>query len=299
MLLIEVWQQPKIADVLHLPLGLVGFIFACLLTWALLQRVPKLEKDKEQTFVSVNDGVYIPLTAGGLSFKRISFGSKSLCEELTKKRGFKPTTSGRGNSAFCIILTIVLVFGIVGQFKPASSNFATLGSIDLPADITTENLVLTQQETDFFDNPANPFVEKVKFKSRGLSGSMLLVASDTWHAHHPPELCFVGNGFKVDNMNSTVINDSINARWLSLENATKSATYWFQSSQKTTDDFVSRIWENISHSDKTWILVSVLFDESFNQTDRDIENFTQSIYNTIDEALQRSKGKGQGAKVFL
>jgi exosortase O len=175
-----------------------------------------------------------------------------------------------------------LTLGFIGQLKPAPSHLMTLKSINLPPEIAIQTLPLSQAETNFFDNPANPLVQKVRFQSQNLSGSMLIVASDTWHSHHPPELCFVGSGFKVDNMNSTLINKSIHARWLSLQNGELSATYWFQSSEETTDNFISRIWEDITHSDKTWVLVSVLFDDSLNPDDGDLQQFAGTIYQTID-----------------
>ena len=112
-----------------------------------------------------------------------------------------------------------------------------------------------------------------------------MVASKSWQAHHPPELCFLGNGFKVDNMESQLISDSINARWLSLQDGELSATYWFQSDRETTDDFISRIWEHITHRNKTWVLISILFDESENPNSTEIQNFANTIYQTIDRGL--------------
>ncbi len=175
---------------------------------------------------------------------------------------------------------------IAGQFKPATSSLMAVKSIDFPSQITTENLALSRSEINFFDNPANPLVQKMRFQTdNDLSGSMLIVASDTWHAHHPPELCFVGNGFKVDKMNSTLLNNTIHARWLSLQDGDLSATYWFQSAEETTDNFISRLWEDITHQNKTWVLVSVLFDKSLNSDNIQVENFTNTIYTTIGQNL--------------
>ena len=41
VLITHIWQQPQIAEILHVPLGLIGFIGACAVTWMLLQKVPK------------------------------------------------------------------------------------------------------------------------------------------------------------------------------------------------------------------------------------------------------------------
>ena len=242
---IEVWQQRQIAEVIHLPLGVLGFLGASFLTWLLLQKVPRYTS----LLPTVRD------TANYKSFK------------------------------FQWLLGTVIVLGIMGQFDPNKVNAATLKSINLPPEIVTEKLDLTVPEAEFFDNPANPLVEKLRFQSNNLSGSMLMVASNTWQAHHPPELCFLGNGFKIDNMDSKLINDAINARWLSLQDGELSAAYWFQSSQETTDDFVSRIWDHVAHRHKTWVLVSMLFDRSKDFDSQDIKDFTNTVYQTINQSL--------------
>lgn len=241
---IEVFQQQQIADIIHLPLGIIGFIIASILTWILLQKVPRSSEQFPQP-------------------------------EIEKKYYEK--------SNFNWLVVLVIILGILGQFQPHKFNNNAFQSIDLPSQIAIDNLALTTAEANFFDNPANPLVHKIRFKTDNLSGSMLMVASNSWQAHHPPELCFTGNGFKVDHMDSKLINDSINARWLSLQNGELSATYWFQSAQGTTDDFISRIWEHISHRDKTWVLVSVLFDDAENPDSNAIKNFSNTIYQTINQ----------------
>jgi exosortase O len=246
---IEVLGQQQIADVIHLPLGIVGFIIASGLTWVLLQKVPRNSPNLSIT-ADISEPKYTNQLNHHFNYQRL--------------------------------LSLVIILGIMGQFKPLTEHIS-LKSINLPSEIITETLPLTVAETDFFASPANPLVQKLSFQSDRLTGSMLMVASDTWQSHHPPELCFLGNGFKVDSMNSTVLNDSIHARWLSLQNGKLSAAYWFQSEQSTTDDFVARIWDHISHRNKTWVLVSVLFDHAENPDSTEIKNFSNSIYQTINQ----------------
>jgi exosortase O len=95
----------------------------------------------------------------------------------------------------------------------------------------------------------------------------------------------VGNGFQVDKMESKLINKTINARWLSLQQGTLSAAYWFQSNHGTTDDFISRIWEHITQRQQTWVLVSILFDHAEDANSQKIQQFTNSIYQEINLAL--------------
>ena len=240
---IEVFQQQQIADVLHLPLGIAGFIVASLFTWLLLQKVPR---------------------------NTYSLPKVNINKDNNRKINYS------------WIIAVVIGLGIIGQFQPFQAQEIALKSITLPPSIATETLALSPAEANFFDNPSNPLVQKLQFQFQDLTGSMLMVASDNWQSHHPPELCFMGNGFRVDSMNSTVINDSINARWLSLQNGELSAAYWFQSQQSTTDDFVARIWDYISQRHKTWVLVSVLFDDAETPDSTAVKNFSNTIYQTID-----------------
>lgn len=246
VVIIEVAQQQQVADILHLPLGILGFIFASILTWVLLQTVPR---------------------------------------HSPKLPEIEPEPVNQQKTNLNWLLAVVITLGLIGQLSLHQSSRVALTAIDLPPAITTTTLALTPAEANFFDNPANPLVQKFRFKFDRLSGSMLMVASNTWQAHHPPELCLTGNGLKVDRMDSKIINDSINARWLSLQNGTLSAIYWFQSSQSTTDDFIFRIWEHVSQRDKTWVMVSILFNDVENPDGKKIEDFSNIIYQTIDRNL--------------
>ena len=246
---IEVFQQPQSADILHLPLGIAGFALASAMTWILLQKVPR--------------NAQLP-----------SLKLKAALENKSNRQNRQQN--------FSWLIAGVICLGIVGQFNPWQSEQTVLNPLKFPETIATQTLDLTPAEANFFDNPTNPVVQKVRFNSAELTGSMLMVASNSWQSHHPPELCFLGNGFKVDKMESKRIADGINARWLSLQNGELSASYWFQSQQTTTDDFVARLWEHISHRDKTWVLVSILFDRPEDSESSEVKNFSKTIYRAIE-----------------
>jgi len=46
VLVSEVFKQPKIAEIIHVFLGIVGLVSACFVTWLMLQRVPKFQPQK-------------------------------------------------------------------------------------------------------------------------------------------------------------------------------------------------------------------------------------------------------------
>jgi exosortase O len=247
VLVTHVWQQPQIAEVLLVPLGLLGFIGACGLTWLLLQTVPKPNRKDR-----------IP-------------------------RVF--TTAKVPSFQFTGLLAAVIAIAILAQFRPLSAPPSTIAPFQWSDAIVTESLPLTATERRFFDQSASASAQKQRFRSGNLSGSMLLVASTAWHAHHPPELCFVGNGFKVDSMEKKPLGSKVVTRWLSLQNGTLSATYWFQSPKGTTDGFLPRLWDYVIHKNTTWVMVSILFDRNRDPNSPEIQAFATDIHDAIDRSL--------------
>ncbi len=247
VLLIEVWQQPQIAQILHLPLGILGFIFSCGLGWLLLRFVP--------------------------------------LQVLEGKGKTKQAREWKDLGAYRVFVAVMFCLAIVAQIQPLQRQPMPISQLQLPQQIITEPLLMSEAEQRFFDNPAQPIAEKKHFEFGSLSGSMLLVASNAWQAHHPPELCFVGNGLKVDHMEAKLLANSVQARWLSLQNGALSATYWFQSPQSTTDDFLTRIWDYVAHRQKTWVLVSVLFDAPQTPSSPEVQTFASVMHDAIFQSL--------------
>ena len=122
---IEVFQQQQIADIIHLPLGIIGFIIASVCTWILLQKVP--------IFSTVRD---------------VSNFSSAKNNDRQVKLGS--------------IVAVVITLGIIGQIQPFTPDLAVARAIALPPSITTETLALTTAEANFFDNPANAFSPETK-----------------------------------------------------------------------------------------------------------------------------------------
>mgnify|MGYP000480071649 CR=1 FL=1 len=327
VMIIEVWQQQQIAEVLHLPLGLIGFMLACAFSWMLLQTVPQnsgglmlattvfrdlslLGKDKKQGSLEkenpLRNGNLGYCSNSGLALKddqwRLNKQNRHLQATALVKTGISYQFQQKSKSITWLLI-VVIALGLVGQIQPIQEKVKTIASIQLPQQLVSEPLPLTEAEQRFFDNPGLPIAQKQRFVYGNLSGSMLLVASSAWQAHHPPELCLVGNGFKVDSIKPTLLNQSVKARWLSLQDGKRSATYWFQSPQGTTDDFLSRIWDYIAHRNKTWVLVSVLFDSEHNPDSAEIQTFASAIHDAIHQSLtsavsgQRSAVSGQRSAV--
>jgi len=244
-----VLKQPLFAEILHIPLGLIGLVCACGLSWMMLQTVPKQGEVKD---------------AGNLS-------SPAPPASLT---------------AQALLLAFVIALIPINQlYHPQQEQPRSLASLHLPEQIMSESIPLSAAEHRFFDNYPSIVPEKRRFVSGDLSGSILMVANTTWRTYHPPELCLMATGLKVDRMEKKSLTPAVQARWLSLGDGKYSAAYWFQSPKQTTDDFLSRLWSDVTRRQKNWVLISVLFDRSLSPDSTEIRNFTTTIHNAIDQSL--------------
>jgi exosortase O len=69
VLVTQVFQHPNHAEIIHIPLGIIGLVCACFVTWLMLQRVPKLTTAKASNFYSKNNSEILknqPLAKPGL-----------------------------------------------------------------------------------------------------------------------------------------------------------------------------------------------------------------------------------------
>lgn len=247
----NVLKQPGLERILHTHLGLLGFTSACLLTWLMLQKVPRYSSQLTHTKLQPIIETTVPTQPAPLAKQ---------------------------------ILIIACILGLAFIPQPQIMP-AKLIAINLPVQMYSTPLKLTATEQDFFADYKDVLVQKQRFEWKHFSGSILLVNSSAWQAHHSPELCFVGNGLKVDAMVKQQLSSDVLGRWLSLENGTMSAAYWFQSPKRTTDEFLSRIWGELTRKDSRWVLVSVLFDKNETPNTPETSAFVSSIRNAINQSL--------------
>ncbi len=255
VLVIQVLKQPIYAKILHVPLGIVGLIFTCFFTWLMLQKIPKFPELPASNF-STKDEAEI-------------FSNQPLA-----KLG---------------LIVLVAVMGLVSQLYHVESAKVAIAPLNIPPQILSQSIPLNPREQEFFGNYPGTQTEKIRFVSGKLRGSLLTVASTSWQTYHAPELCFFASGIPVDRIERKQLTSDVIARWLSLKNNQLSAAYWLQSTQGTTDNFLSRISSDIRHKNQTWVLVSMLFDSYVKPEDSEIKNFITAVHNTINISLKGSK----------
>jgi exosortase O len=255
VILTQVWHQPTVADLLHIPLGLAGFVTACLISLALLRFIPK------QSSVTVAPSAQLPAL----------------------------------NAKFTPVVVVVCLLGLCLLPQPRSLPMQplNLGNLQL-ATIQTQAIPLAPVEQNFFAEYPETTAQKYRFTAPGLSGSMLLVASPTWRSQHTPELCLVGMGFEVDHMEAAQLTTAIQGRWLSLNRSKYAAAYWFQSPKRTTGDFLTRMWGEVSRQDSTWIMASILFDQAQSSDQASVQQLLTEVHTSLDRHLHESTS-GQAA----
>ncbi|MEG3918192.1 exosortase O [Microcoleus sp. T3_A4] len=252
VLVSEVFNQPNLAQVMHVPLGIVGLVCASFVTWLMLQRVPKFQQKK----------------TSGISAKS---NSKILQNHPLAKPG---------------IIAAVIVLAVMAQLSHVETSKMAIAPLRLPEYIKSESIPLNATEQKFFGNYPDTQTQKIRFVAGNLRGSMLTVASTSWQTYHAPELCFVASGIPVNRIEKTQLTPAVTGRWLSLQDNQLSATYWLQSAQLTTDNFMSRIGSDLTHKNHNWVLVSILFDSPVQAQNYEVKEFAGNVYDTIKQSLQ-------------
>lgn len=210
---------PLLAEMLHVPLGVLGFVLACgVALWGLKRFVPQLpENQREEQSVIVNRrwlsaGLPILLVIGSFFYTE------------RQQTGL--------------------------QFESASFSFP----------FETEPEPLTEWERQWLTKDGAESAERHTFTHNNLKGSMILVTSQTWRAHHKPERCFEVYGLPLGAAETSLVRPDFPLRELNLDNGRYTASYWFQSAETTTDDYATRIWADLAPQRDRWVLVSMVFE---------------------------------------
>jgi exosortase O len=242
-----VFHQAAWAEILHVPLGLSGFVMASLLTWGLLRWVPK-----------------------------------AVIQSSLKQLEMKPIVGLHWRSLVGVA-GLLLALAIVPVPQPDRAIAAVdLAKLEWSAPMQAQTLALNPQEQKFFANYPGVSARKQQFQSGDLSGTAVFVSSPTWQAHHSPEVCLAAIGYKIAPTVQRIVTPAGTARWLSLDGGKRSAVYWFQSASRTTDDFNSRFWDDVFRRESRWTMVSVVFDLARDPNTPAVTEFINQTHAAID-----------------
>jgi exosortase O len=235
-------KQPLLAEMMHVPLGLMGFVMASAAAWGLLRWVPR-----QQT----------------LETPELRSSPRSL---------FK---------APFMITACILTLTLIPQPQIVATPTWDVSTLQWSSQIQAQSVSLNPYEQKFFAYYPGVTTQKQRFQFQGISGSLILVASPTWQAHHAPELCLTASGYRIESMLGQALTPNVTGRWLELDGGKKTATYWFQSATRTTDDFLVRFRGEIFRTDPSWTLVSIVFDQPHSPDEISIKTFLNLVHDTL------------------
>lgn len=244
----EVLRMPLLAEMLHVPLGVLAFIVACSAGVGLLRFVP----------------LNAPLDEPGAD------------RDVHRAPWLAP----------CLIAGLLALnwLSLPRREAPAAPT-ATPSPLAWPDALQTQPAPLKPGELAWLFEDGAERVERLRFTWRGHSGSLLLVTSTHWRAHHRPERCFENSGLRVQSEATHLVAGQAPVRVLSLANpsagAPLSAAYWFQSATRITDDYTARLWAALAPRPERWLMVSILFDEAIDPRSADAE----ALYRALQAAV--------------
>jgi exosortase O len=249
----QVLNLPVLAQMLHVPLGVVGFVGACATAVALLRYCTRVH------------------------------ASASLSENgtwLTPARWHTPAL-------------VVVIFAMAILYTPRAQTGLTQPAPvwNFPTELQTTPRPLKPDEIAWLTRDGAESATRFRFTWQGISGSMILVPSQTWRAHHRPERCFEVYGLTLDESHAQWIAPDFPVRAVTLRDpksdARLAAAYWFQSATRTTDDYGTRIWADTTGPAERWVLVSILYDRPVPETDARIHALYQTLQRGVAQELNR------------
>lgn len=247
VILTHVLHQPNLAEIMHVPLGLMGFVVASLMTWGLLRWIPR---------------------------QRNIVHSQPVHSEIKQSR-FSTL------KASLVIIASILALTLIPDPQEITTSTLDLSKLQWSTSIQAQPVGLNSYEQKFFASYPSVTTQKQRFQFQGLTGSLVLVASPTWQAHHAPELCLTAFGYHIDQMVGKALTPAVTGRWLTLDGGQKTSVYWFQSATETTDDFFVRFWGEVFRKDSAWTLVSVVFDQSHSTDEPAVLSFLTLIHDAL------------------
>jgi exosortase O len=245
-----------LAEMLHVPLGVLGFGAACLLIIVLL---------------------------------RWRVSDQGAADKLTPDNHPPPA---RPIWLTPLLGLIILTMALLYTPRPQTASAHPSSTVQFPADWNAAPWALSSGEQEWLASSGVQGAERWRFQYDDLSGSLLFVSSNTWRSHHRPERCFEVYGLQTDSSYTTLIAGDFPIRVLTLSGEQGkhqlSAAYWLQSADQTTDDYATRIWDDLTPERQPWVLVTILFDEVIDPQSR----AATALFQSLQEILEHSFAGG-------
>jgi exosortase O len=219
---------PVVKSAAHAPIGLVGFLLACGLAY-LLHR---------------------------------ALCVKAAVEPVPEPERFRASPRAH---RFALVAVLVIAAGAsatagTGGIRPAPAEAGV--AVEPPRaveiDTTDEGVALALSPAEkglFLGNGVDAYLKR-RFSFAGASGTVFVVRSRSWRAHHHPEQCLQAQGRTIRSSRALVI-DGQPVREVELKDGSARVYYWFQSRSGITDDYGSLVWSGLVRPGTSFSMVSL------------------------------------------
>ncbi len=257
------WTQ--LAMMIHLPLGVLGFIAVCAAAVWMLRLLP-----------------------AGLTPPQ---------EGLAPAGQFHSRPSWLGPLVVLCVLGLALAYS--PRFDPQSVASASPPAWRFSDQISVSDSPLSTQEADWIRESGADTADRFTFSWAGgdgqpVTGALMLLTSRTWRGQHRPERCLEVFGLTVQESYTALLTPEFPVRILSLSYGDSpervSAVYWLQSIDQTTEDFGKRIWSDLNSPQKRWVLVTVLFDQVRDPQASQLSGFFTVLHDSVARSLLEGGG---------
>lgn len=260
------WTQ--LARIIHLPLGVLGFIAVCAAVIFMLRRLPELQAESPPRESQVPAG------------------------------WFPSRPAWLGPLVVACVLVMALAYS--PRFDPRSVVAASTLTWHFSDALGLQSVPLSAKEVAWIQQVGAETAERFTFRWAGPgaqpeTGALMLVSSRTWRGQHRPERCLEVFGLTVHESASVLLAPDFPVRILSLSYGESpervSAVYWLQSSDQTTEDFGKRIWSDIGSPQERWVLVTVVLDRARQPQAEELSGFFAALHDSVARSL--TDGGGQ------
>lgn len=245
----QVANQRLLAEMWHVPLGVLGFAAVCVLTVSLLRLEP--------------------------------------AATLTERA---PREPARPQWLAPFLAVTILGLALLYAPHPQTGLAQPPPTFDFPAELIARPMPLKPDEVEWLTRGGAESAYRQGFTWRGISGSMILITSTTWRAQHRPERCFEVYGLALDDSRTHLVAPDFAVRFVLLGDRRGrdrlTATYWFQSAERTTDDYGTRLWADLAPTRERWILVTILFDRVRDPNATDVRALYLALRDTVARYLK-------------
>lgn len=257
-----------VAQILHLPMGVLGFLGTCAAALTLLRHLPTWPKGDSAS----------ESNAGGLQSRRPTWLAPLvvICA-VVMALAYAPRD---GNNVVSAAAPPAWRFLDEIKLAPAPLSAKELEWIREGGAETADRFTFNWQGT------ANPSISG----GQDVKGALMLLTSHTWRGQHPPERCFEVFGLTVNETVTVLVTPEFPLRYLTLSSpdspAQVSAVYWLQSRQQTTEDFGQRIWADLGPQRERWVLVTVLFNQVVDPYSPEVASFLTALHASMERSLK-------------